>query len=333
MTYSTFDPIEGKESQMDDGKVATVDVSAVIVNWNARDLLQSCLESLRDHPPRERSLEIVVVDNASTDGSADLVRTEWPEVVLEVPPENEGYQRANNRGVRLSRGRYLLIINSDAQVREGAIDAMVDRLEADARAAVVGPRLVFADGSFQRWTAGHAPDLESVASFFLFVERLSKRAARRSLYLAEDVREPFNPEWVTSACMLVRREALDEVGLMDERYFYGMDDVDLCQRFRDAGWHVWYDPAAEVIHIGSPSNTEFVGRVPPAAIKNFNDYFTRRNGVAAGMLARAMQVVGYGVRSAGYRGRTLRRTTTPGDQDRSRQHLRNARVALQRGHI
>ncbi|MFN8036724.1 MAG: glycosyltransferase family 2 protein [Acidimicrobiia bacterium] len=315
---------------MKGGESGAVDVSAVIVNWNARDLLQACLESLRDHPPRDRSLEIVVVDNASTDGSADLVRTGWPDVVLEVPPENEGYQRANNRGVRLSRGKYLLLINSDAQLRAGALDAMVDRLEADDRAAVVGPRLVYADGSFQRWTAGHAPDLAGVASFFLFGEKLSRAAAHRSIYLAEDVREPFRPDWVSSACMLVRRDALDEVGLMDERYFYGMDDVDLCQRFRDAGWHVWYDPAAEVVHLMGDGRV--TKKASPAGIRNFNDYFTRRHGPVAGAAARAMGCLGFGVRAAGYAGRSLVR---PGGDDRAagRDHLRNARVTLQRGHV
>jgi len=315
---------------MNGGKSGTVDVSAVIVNWNARDLLQSCLESLRDHPPRDRSLEVVVVDNASSDGSADLVRAEWPDVVLEVPPENEGYQRANNRGVRLSRGRYLLLINSDAQVRAGALDAMVARLESDERAAVVGPRLVYADGSFQRWTAGHAPDLAGVASFFLFGERMSKAAARRSIYLAEDVTEPFQPDWVSSACMLVRRAALDEVGLMDERYFYGMDDVDLGQRFRDAGWHVWYDPQAEVVHLMGDGRV--TKRASPAGIRNFNDYFTRRHGVAAGAAARAMAVAGFGVRGVAYGGRSLIRRAD-GDRVRSRDHFHNARVALQRGHV
>jgi N-acetylglucosaminyl-diphospho-decaprenol L-rhamnosyltransferase len=324
--------LDGRNARMDGRNRGAVDVSAIIVNWNTCDLLDLCLESLHAYAPRRRSLEIVVVDNGSADGSADLVRTNWPDVVLEVNTANEGYTRANNRAIGLSRGRNLLLINSDAQVGPGSIDTMLERLEADARAAVVGPRLVYGDGSWQRWTAGRAPDLASVTSFFLFAERFSASATRRSLFLAEDVREPFCPDWVCSACMLVRREALDQVGLMDERYFCYMDDVDLCQRFRDAGWRVWYDPSAEVVHLGSQSNERQIGRVSPAAIRNFNDYFTRRNGAAAGAVARAVQVVGYGSRAVAYAGRSLLR---PGDgsQTPSRDHLRNTRVAMQRGHV
>lgn len=310
----------------------TVDVSAVVVSWNTCDLLGECLESLKVHAPSRRTLEVVVVDNGSTDGSVELVRSEWPDVVLVANRENEGFQRATNRGIGLSRGRYLLLVNADAQVRAGAIGTMLDRLESDRRAAAVGPRLVYGDGSFQRWTAGRAPDLTSVASYFLFAERFSAAAARRSLFLAEDVREPFCPDWVSSACMLVRREALDQIGLMDERYLCYMDDVDLCERFRAAGWRVWYDPVAEVVHLMGQSTERQTGSVSPAAIRNFNDYFARRHGVAAGAVARAAQFTGYASRALAYAGRSLLRPRD-GDGQRSRAHLRRARATLQRGHV
>jgi len=195
---------------------------------------------------------------------------------------------------------------------------------------VVGPRLVYADGSFQRWTAGRAPDLVGIASFFLFFERFSKAAARRSIYIADDVTEAFQPDWVSSACMLVRRDALDEVGLMDERYFYGMDDVDLCQRFRAAGWNVWYDPASEVIHLMGDGRV--TKKASPAGIRNFADYFTRRNGRVKGAIARALAVLGFCLRGVAYAGLALVHPGQ-GDRQRSRDHFQNARVSLQRGHV
>ncbi len=310
----------------------TVDVSAVIVNWNTRDLLQECLESLRDHAPRESSLEVVVVDNGSTDGSVELVRSEWPGAVLSVNQANEGFQKATNRGIRMSRGRHLLLINADAHLTAGAIEVMADRLESDPSAAVVGPRLVYGDRSFQRWTAGRAPDLASVASYILFAERFSAAAARRSLFLSSDVREPFCPDWVSSACMLVRRDALDDVGLLDERYLCYMDDVDLCQRFRDAGWRVWYEPGAEVIHLMGQSTERQTGSVSPAAIQNFNDYFARRNGRVAGLAARAAQCAGYTIRALAYAGRGIVGSDGAPDK-RWRAHLERARATMRPGHV
>lgn len=311
---------------------ATVDVSAVIVNWNTRDLLEECLVSLRDHSSDATSLEVIVVDNGSTDGSAELVRSEWPDVVLRVNEHNEGFQRATNRGIELSHGRHLLLINADAAVTPGAIDTMVDRLESEPTAGAVGPRLVYGDGSFQRWTAGRAPDLVSVASYFLFLERISTTAARHSLFLAEDVAEPFCPDWVSSACMLVRREALEQTGLLDERYLCYMDDVDICQRLRDEGWRVWYDPTAEVVHHMGKSTERQTGSVSPAAVQNFNDYLTRRNGRVVGATARVAECSGYALRALAHTARArLRPDGTP--DRRGRAHLERARASLRRGHV
>jgi GT2 family glycosyltransferase len=311
---------------------ATVDVSAVIVNWNTRDLLEECLASLRDHAPEGRSLEVIVVDNGSTDGSIEAVRADWPDVVHVVNEKNEGFQRATNRGVELSRGGYLLLINADAAVTPGAVDTMVARLDADERAAVVAPRLVYADGSFQRWTAGRAPDLVSVLTYFLYLERLSAGAAANSLFLTSDVDEPFCPDWVSSACMLVRRDALDETGLLDERYLCYMDDVDICQRFRDAGWTVWYDPTTTVVHHMGQSTERQTGSVSVAAVQNFNDYLTRRNGLAVGLAARAVQCTGYLMRALAHATRSSLSPTRQRDRV-WHGHLKRARASFRPGHV
>jgi len=275
--------------------------------------------------------QVVVVDNDSADDSVQVVREQFPEAELLVNERNEGYQRANNRGIRVATGEYLLLINSDALLDTGALDPMLARMAADDRAAVVGPRLVYGDGSFQRWTAGRAPGVGAIAAFFLYGERLSTRIARRSLYLARDVDVAFQPDWVSSACMLVRRAALDEIGLLDERYFCYMDDVDLCQRARDAGWHVWYEPTSTVVHLMGQASKRNTGAASPAAILNFNDYVRRRSGGPAAIAARSMEVVGFGTRALAY----LARGLTAGTDGRAeaRAHVRNVAASLRRGHI
>jgi N-acetylglucosaminyl-diphospho-decaprenol L-rhamnosyltransferase len=252
-------------------------------------------------------------------------------VQLLVNEQNEGYQRANNRGIEAATGEYLLLINADALLRPGSVETMIARMRSDDRAAVIGPRLVYGDGSFQRWTAGAAPGVAAIAAFYLYAERVSPAAARRSLFLAHDVDLPFRPDWVSSACMLVRRAALEEIGLLDERYFCYMDDVDLCQRLRDAGWHVWYEPSAEVVHLMGQASKRNTGAASPAAIRNFNDYVHRRSGAGAALAARTFEVLGFGTRALAY----FARGTVSGNGGRAaaRAHARNVLVSLQRGHV
>jgi N-acetylglucosaminyl-diphospho-decaprenol L-rhamnosyltransferase len=310
-------------------------VSAVVVNWNTALLLDRCLRALHEGAPRRADLEVVVVDNGSSDGSQELVRDAWPGVRMIENATNEGYQRANNRGIAATSGEFVALVNSDAFVLPGAVDALLDRMDTDPRAAVVGPRLMYGDGHFQRWTAGREPGLGAVASFYLFLERVHPGAAARSLYLRADTREAFRPDWVSSACMLVRRTAFDDVGLLDDRYFCHMDDVDLCRRARDAGWHVWYEPAAEVVHLmgaSTAATTRPTHAVSSAAIRNFNDYVRRRDGATVGALTRGMEVVGFGARAASYAARALvHRESGSGAQARA--HLRNVRLSLQRGSV
>lgn len=276
------------------------DITAVIVTWNTRDLLARCLAALRRHPATGRSLEIIVVDNGSSDGTDAFLRREHPEVRLVANRQNLGYTRANNQGIALARGRYLLLINSDAFIEEGTLDRMLEVIEAEPRVAVVGPRLVFGDGSWQRWTAGRAPSLRAAANHYLFLERVAPASGRfAGLYLGVDTRRQRAVDWVSSACLLARADAVAEVGGMDEALFLYMDDVDLCQRLRDRGWTIAYVPSAQVTHLmGGGSG----GVASPAALRSFNSYFSRRHGAAALLALRALQLVGFAARAALYAG-------------------------------
>ena len=217
-----------------------MELSIVIVSFNARGDLGRCLQALHDAPPA-RSHEIVVVDNASADGSAGAARR-WPDVRVIETGGNMGFARGNNIGIRASTGTNLLLLNSDTAVPAGAIDRMIDELDRRADVAVVGPRLVD--------TAGRA-ELSFGAMVGPFAELRQKRLARGDVESL--TRQEGFPDWVSGACLLVRRADADAVGLLDERYFMYLEDVDFCAAIRARGRRVLFTPAVQVVHLRGQS--------------------------------------------------------------------------------
>jgi hypothetical protein len=214
------------------------EISIIIVSFNARADLQRCLESLHAGPPRAAH-EIIVVDNASTDGSADAARG-WAGVRLIAGEENVGFARASNIGIRASAAEFVLLLNSDTIVPPGAIDGLLDRLRERPDAAAIGPRLV--DGQ------GRA-ELSYGRTLGPFNELRQKYRARRPAVVEALTRRPHEPDWVSGACLLVRRADADAVGLIDERYFMYAEDVDFCVALRARGRAVLFTPEVEVVHL------------------------------------------------------------------------------------
>ena len=213
------------------------ELSIIIVSFNARGDLERCLESLQGAPP-VASHEILVVDNASADGSAEAARR-WTNVRVIESGANLGFARANNAGMRASSGTNILLLNSDTIVAAGAIDRLIAELDHDARVAVVGPRLV--DGS------GRAE-----LSFGRMIGPLNElRQKRLANSAAVDVltQKRQYPDWVSGACLLVRRTDAEAVGGLDERYFMYAEDVDFCAAIRARGRAVLFAPEVEVIHL------------------------------------------------------------------------------------
>lgn len=217
------------------------DLSVVIVNWNARHLLAQCLASVYAYPP-EGEFEVFVVDNASSDGSADMVRREFPQVRLIQNTENVGFARANNQAMRTSRGRYVLLLNSDTIVQPGALDSMVCFADQHPEAGVVGGRLLNADESLQ----------PSWAQFPTFWSELLGRNFRKRQPMTDHL--TYEVDWVGGACLLARRKAIEVVGLLDEDFFMYSEETDWCFRMVRNGWKVYYLPSAEVIHFGGGSS-------------------------------------------------------------------------------
>lgn len=237
------------------------DLSILIVNWNTRELLAECLQSLTgavSSDPAPSGLpsvtsEIIVVDNASADGSAALVREQFPHVQLIENKENVGFARANNQAICHSRGRYVLLLNSDTVVHPGALETMVAFMDAHTQAGACGPRLLNGDGSLQ--PSVH-PMLTPWREFWrlIFLDRLWPLATYRQAAWDRDA--PRQVEVIKGACLLLRRRALDKVGLLDDQYFMYTEEVDLCYRLTQAGWGLWYLPQAVVTHFGEASSKQ-----------------------------------------------------------------------------
>ena len=232
-------------------------LSIIIVSFNVRADLERCLASLHAAPP-PASHEIIVVDNASSDGSGDAAR-QWPLVRVIDAGANLGFARANNLGIRSSTGANLLLLNSDTIVPPGAVSALLAELDRRPDVAVVGPRLVAGDGrtelSFGRM----------IGPFNELRQKLLARCPARlqglvSAWVERTTRREHFPDWVSGACLLVRRSDAEAVGLLDERFFMYAEDVDFCAAIRARSRRILFTPHVEVVHLRGRSS-----RVAPSA--------------------------------------------------------------------
>jgi len=244
-----------------------LDLGIVIVNYNVRDLLRECLASVYDSRGTF-SFEVCVVDNGSSDGSADMVAEEFPQVRL-IRTENRGYAVGNNLGLRefgfdaggqqvATLPRFALLLNADTVLPPSALGGMIEFLEERPKAGVVGPKLVRADGSLDRACRRSFPTPEVALYRLSGLSRLfprSERFGRYNLtYLSPDVTTELDS--VVGAFMMIRRETLAQVGLLDERYFMYAEDLDFCYRAKQLGWQVWYNAGVTVLHYKGQSSRQ-----------------------------------------------------------------------------
>jgi N-acetylglucosaminyl-diphospho-decaprenol L-rhamnosyltransferase len=229
-----------------------MDLAIVIVSYNTRSDLVNCLQSLHDHPPRA-SHQIIVVDNASRDGSVDAVRSRWPGVTVIALNSNVGFASANNAGIRATHSELVLLLNSDTLVPDGAIDRLIGALRELPGASIVGPKIVDGEG---RAELSYGRMMTPLAE--LRQKRLVRRASAHKL--SRMTSKTRQVDWVTAACLLVRRRDAEAAGLLDERYFMYCEDVDFCAAVRANGGKVYFTPLAQVVHLRGRSR-----RTNPAA--------------------------------------------------------------------
>jgi N-acetylglucosaminyl-diphospho-decaprenol L-rhamnosyltransferase len=222
-------------------------LTIVIVSYNSREDLDRCLASLATHRAAAAH-EVVVVDNASTDGSPDLVRMKWPDIRLINAGANIGFARANNLAIRQTTSELILMLNGDTLMTAGAVDTLVHTLDARPDVAVAGPRIVNGQGqaelSFGRMLTPLAEARQKI-----LVRGNDARIGPIVRYVDRATRRPRAVDWVSGACLLVRRADAEAVGLLDERYFMYGEDVDFCAAIRARGRRVLFTPAAEVVHL------------------------------------------------------------------------------------
>jgi GT2 family glycosyltransferase len=234
-----------------------IDISVIIVNWNTKDLLRNCLNSLYQ-TVRDLSCEVIVVDNCSSDGSIDMLRADFPGVTRIVNEENKGFGAANNQALAIMKGKYALLLNTDTVLVPEAVNKLRNYGETNDKAAIICGQLLNADGSKQNSVASFPTLLTlitntSVLEYIFPLLYPSKRYEHLS---------PIEVDSAIGACMMIRKKALDEAGFFDERYFFFFEETDLAYSLRQHGWKIYHVPDARIYHFqGQSIGNNFKSRI------------------------------------------------------------------------
>jgi GT2 family glycosyltransferase len=231
----------------------SLNLSIIIVNWNTQDILRDCLRSIYEQGG-EIDLEVIVIDNASTDGSVEMVKKDFPQVTLIENSQNRGFAAANNQGIDISKGRYVLLLNSDTVVLDNAIAKTVAFADSHPKAAIVGCRVLNPDQTLQP-TCFMFPSILNMLLSSSYLYKLFPRSKffgreQMTWWDRNDIKEV---DVVTGCFMLIRQKAIQQVGTMDEQFFMYGEETDWCYRFKQAGWKILFTPCAEIIHLGGQS--------------------------------------------------------------------------------
>lgn len=253
------------------------DLSICIVSHESHADLPACLESVYAQAG-QLVIEVILVDNASVDGSAAFVKVQFPQVALVVNTERHGFATNINRALRLSQGRYLLSLNPDTVLLPGALETLVTFMDATPDAAVVGCKTFYPDGKLQ-YTCREFPSVATILWRWLRLEKLyTPSFYRRFLMQDWDHNVVRQVDWVLGACMLLRREPIFEIGLFDESFYLYYEDIDICYRLKQRGFAIYYLPDAQIIHKYHRSSARGLNRLTLEHAKSIVRYF-RKHGV------------------------------------------------------
>jgi GT2 family glycosyltransferase len=254
-------------------------ISVIIVSWNTRELLKGCLNSIRTSGD-SLVQEVIVVDNASTDGSAEMVAAEFSEVTLIRSKENLGFARANNLGLQRASGSWMALVNSDVVVHPGCFEQLINYLETHDGAGLVAPAVFGGDGRLQP-TCRRLPTIWSTACRSLALDNVLSRwplLSSRELCYKGQV-QPIEVDVLSGCFWVARREAVAQVGGLDERFFFYAEDIDWCKRFGDAKWKVVFVPKATATHFGGGSSAKAPLRYSIELLRANLAYWRKHRGV------------------------------------------------------
>lgn len=228
-------------------------LSIIIISYNTKQLLQDCLASF--YPELPADFEVIVVDNNSTDGSVEFLKKTYPKVKLVENQQNLGYAKANNQGIKIATGKFVLLLNSDTLISVTALEKLLDFGETHPQAGVISPLLRFRDKSIQQ-NGGSLPNLLNMFFWQFFLDEIPLLTHLVTPYQQEDPEFYLTNRrmgWVSGACFLIPQTVLNKVGFLDEQIFMYAEDIDYCKRVSEAGYQVWSVKSAEIIHIGQGS--------------------------------------------------------------------------------
>ena len=257
------------------------DLSVIIVNWNTKELLLNCIGSFY-RTVKRLSFEIFVVDNGSSDGSPDSVRRKFPEIVLIENQRNLGFARANNEVLRKSKGRYALLLNTDVILTDGAVERLVEFMEENPTVGIAGGQLINGDGSRQN-SFDNFPSLatealnKSLLRILFPIRYPSKRVSFSS---------PIDVHSVIGACMIVRSQAIKEVGLLDEDYFFFLEETDWCYRMKRREWRVCHVPQAQIVHLQGKTANMVKDRAKIEYYRSLYLFFKKHKGITQSTILR-----------------------------------------------
>ncbi len=271
---------------------AELDLSIVIVSWNVRELLRQCLASIQAGRGA-LALETIVVDSASTDGSCQMVASEFPAVRLVRQETNVGFSRGNNLGLALSLGRYALLLNPDTELVGSALPDMVAYLDAHPRVGALGPQLLYPDGHIQS-SRRRFPTLATGFFESTWLQPMAPRSVLGRYYMTDHPDDlTCEVDWVMGACLAVRRQAFEAVGLLDEGYFMYSEEMEWQRRIKDAGWRVVYYPQAKVTHHEGKSSEQVVAKRHIYFQRSKLRFFQQYHGRWAALALRAFLLANY----------------------------------------
>jgi GT2 family glycosyltransferase len=266
-------------------------LSIAIVNWNTRELVRGCLKSVFENLDG-LDAEVIVVDNGSFDGSPDMIRSEFPAVRLIEAGANLGFAKANNLAYKVASGKYFLLLNSDTVVLPGALSALVDFLDKHPEAGASASKLLNGDGTLQRSCSTFPTPLTELFDA-LYLSKIFPKSKLFGRYAMSywDFDSVRAVDFAGGSCLMLRRESLEKIGLLDERFFMYSEETDLCFRLNAGGWKVYFVPEARVVHYGGQSAKLDVGRTSVELCRSKYRFMLKHYGLCSALVYRAVVAV------------------------------------------